>query len=66
MQLDFVKHTLLKLIFNFFDLIGIVKSNSARSALLRCNEIAKEVGLSSMTMKEINEEIYFVRKSKKS
>ena len=36
----------------------------ARKALMECNEIAEQVGLSKMTMDEINAEIKAVRDAK--
>ena len=36
----------------------------AKEALQKCNDIALEVGLSKMTLEEINEEIAAVRNAK--
>jgi hypothetical protein len=42
----------------------IEKGGDAQQALLACNEIAEQVGLSNMTLEEINIEINEVRSSK--
>lgn len=38
----------------------------AREALIKCNEIAKETGLSQLTLEDINAEINAVRNAKNS
>jgi len=48
----------------FTDLIEMISREYARKALLECNEIAGQVGLSKMTMDEINAEIKSVRDAK--
>lgn len=48
----------------FKDLVDAISRESARKALRECNEIAEKVGLSSMTLDEINAEITGVRNAK--
>ena len=48
----------------FTDLVEKISLEYARKALLECNEIAQKVGLSEMTMDEINAEIKAVRDAK--
>ncbi|RDC65647.1 hypothetical protein [Adhaeribacter pallidiroseus] len=48
----------------FSDLIEKVNLEYARKALIECNEIAQEAGLSEMTLDEINAEIKAVRDAK--
>jgi hypothetical protein len=45
-------------------LVELINLEYARKALLECNEIAEKVGLSKMTMDEINAEIKAVRDAK--
>ena len=48
----------------FTDLVELIRREYARKSLLDCNEIAKQVSLSKMTMEEINAEIRAVRDAK--
>lgn len=48
----------------FSDLQDIISTEYARNALLEANHIAEEVGLSKMTLDEINAEIRAVRNAK--
>jgi len=44
--------------------VDLISREYARKALLECNEIAKQDGLSEMTMDEINAEIKAIRDAK--
>ena len=48
----------------FSDLIEKVNLEYARNALMECNQIAQQAGLSEMTLEEINAEIKAVRDAK--
>ena len=48
----------------FSDLIEKVNLEYARKALMECNEIARQAGLSEMTLDEIDAEIKAVRDAK--
>lgn len=48
----------------FSELVQKISLEYARKALMECNAIAKEVGLSEMTLEEINAEIKAVRDAK--
>lgn len=48
----------------FTDLVEKISLEYARKALLECNEIAAKVGLSEMTLEDINAEIKAVRDAK--
>jgi nucleoside-diphosphate-sugar epimerase len=48
----------------FTDLVEMISREFARKALLECNKIAEQVGLSEMTMEEISVEIKAVRDAK--
>lgn len=48
----------------FTDLVEKISLEYARKALLECNEIAAKVGLSEMTLEDINAEIRAVRDAK--
>jgi len=63
-ETDFQKYNLGNDEVKFTDLVDIISKNYARKALLECNEIAKQEGLSKMTMDEINAEINAVRDAK--
>jgi len=63
-ETDFQKYNLGNEEVKFTDLVDIISKNYARKALLECNEIAKQEGLSKMTMDEINAEINAVRDAK--
>ncbi|MPR33146.1 hypothetical protein [Salmonirosea aquatica] len=49
---------------DFSDLVEKISLEYARQALLECNEIAQQVGLSEMSLDEINAEIQAVRDTK--
>jgi len=61
---DFQKYNLESREIKFTDLVDLISREYARKALLQCNEIAKQEGLSEMTMDEINAEIKAVRDAK--
>jgi CRISPR/Cas system CMR-associated protein Cmr3 (group 5 of RAMP superfamily) len=61
---DFQKYNLQGGEIKFTDLVDLISREYARKALLECNEIAKQEGLSEMTMDEINAEIKAVRDAK--
>ncbi|TAF63568.1 MAG: hypothetical protein EAZ55_13335 [Cytophagales bacterium] len=63
-ETDFQKYNLGSGEMKFTDLVEVIKQEYARQALLECNEIADKVGLSKMTMDEINAEIKAVRDAK--
>jgi sialic acid synthase SpsE len=48
----------------FADLVESIRREYARASLRECHAIAAEVGLSSMTLDEINAEINAVRNAK--
>lgn len=48
----------------FPEFVERINLEFARQSLLRCNEIPKEVGLSEMTLEEINAKIQLVRDTK--
>jgi hypothetical protein len=61
---DFQKYKLESREIKFTDLVDLISREYARKALLECNEIAKQEGLSEMTMDDINAEIKAVRDAK--
>ena len=63
-ETDFQRYNLGSGEIKFTDLVEVIKQEYARQALLECNEIAEKVGLSKMTMEEINAEIKAVRDAK--
>lgn len=63
-ETDFQKYNLGNGEIKFTDLLEAIHREYARKALLECNEIAERVGLSKMTMDEINAEIKAVRDAK--
>jgi hypothetical protein len=62
---DFQKYNFGSGEIKFTDLVELISREYAKKALLESNEIAEQVGLSKMTMDEINAEIKAVRDSKK-
>ncbi len=62
-ETDFQKYKL-KSEIKFTELVDLISREYARKALLECNEIAQQVGLSKMTLDEINAEIKAVRDAK--
>jgi hypothetical protein len=60
-ETDFQKYNLRNEEIKFTDLVEMISREYARKALLQCNEIAEQIGLSKMTMDEINTEIKAVR-----
>jgi hypothetical protein len=62
-ETDFQKYNLESEI-KFSDLVEMISLEYTRKALLESNEIAQKVGLSSMTMDEIDAEIKAVRDAK--
>jgi len=61
---DFQKYNFGNKEIKFTDLVDLISQEYARKALLECNEIAEQKGLSEMTMDEINAEIKAVRDAK--
>ena len=61
---DFKKYNFNKPDIKFSDLEDIINIEYAKKALLECNRIADEVGLSKMSLSEINAEIKAVRDAK--
>ena len=61
---DFQKYNFGNKEIKFTDLVDLISREYARKALLDCNEIAEQNGLSKMTMDEINNEIKSVRDAK--
>ena len=61
---DFEKYKLGEDEIKFTDLMEVISREYARQALLECNEIAKNVGISKMSLDEINEEIKAARDAK--
>jgi len=61
---DFQKYNFGNKEIKFTDLVDLISQEYARKALLECNEIAEQNGLSEMTMDEINAEIKAVRGAK--
>lgn len=61
---DFQKYNFGSKEIKFTDLVDLISREYARKALLECNEIAEQVGLSKLTMDEINAEINAVRNAK--
>ncbi len=61
---DLQKYNLESREIKFTDLVDLISREYARKALLECNEIAKQEGLSEMTIDEINAEIKAVRDAK--
>ncbi len=61
---DFEKYNFEKKDINFTDLVDLISLEYARKALLECNRIAENEGLSKMTMDEIDAEIKAVRDAK--
>ncbi|HAI77283.1 MAG TPA: hypothetical protein DCM08_13680 [Microscillaceae bacterium] len=63
-ETDFQKYNLGDEDIKFTDLVEAIHREYARQALLACNEIAEKVGLSNMSMDEINAEIKATRDAK--
>jgi CRISPR/Cas system CMR-associated protein Cmr3 (group 5 of RAMP superfamily) len=63
-ETDFQKYNLESGEIEFSDLVEVINREYARKALVECNEIAKKVGLSKMTLDDINAEIKAVRDAK--
>lgn len=64
-ETDFRKYNLeLDQEIEFSELVQKISLEYARKVLLECNEIAQEVGLSEMTLEDINAEIKAVRDAK--
>jgi len=61
---DLQKYNLKSREIKFTDLVDLISREYARKALVECNEIAKQEGLSEMTIDEINAEIKDVRDAK--
>ncbi len=63
-ETDFKKYNLGSEEIKFTDLVDLISREYARKALLECNAIAEQEGLSKMSMDEINAEIKAVRDAK--
>ncbi len=63
-ETDFQRYNLGSGEIKFTDLVAAVSREYARETLLACNKIAEQVGLSNMTIEEINAEIKAVRDAK--
>ncbi len=63
-ETDFQKYNLGNGEIKFTSLVELIKQEYARQALIECNEIAKKVGLSNLSIDEINAEIKAVRDAK--
>ena len=63
-ETDFQKYNLGGAEIKFVDLVETISREYARKAVLECNQIAEQVGLSNMTMDEIDAEINAVRNAK--
>lgn len=63
-ETDFQKYNFGSGEIKFSDLVELISREYARRALLESNEIAEQVGLSTMTLDEINAEIKAVRDAK--
>ena len=63
-ETDFQKYNLGGTEIKFVDLVEKISREYARKAVLACNQIAEQVGLSSMTIDEIDAEIKAVRNAK--
>lgn len=61
---DYQKYNLKSREIKFTDLVDLISKEYVRKALLECNEIAEQEGLSKMTLDEINAEIKAVRDAK--
>jgi hypothetical protein len=53
---DFKKYNFGNKEIKFTDLVDKIKKEYARNALIECNKIAEDEGLSKMTLEEINAE----------
>lgn len=63
-ETDFQKYNLGSVEIKFADLVDLISREYARKALLQCNEIAEQQGLSKLTLDEINVEIRDARDAK--
>jgi hypothetical protein len=63
-ETDFQKYNLEDEEINFSELVEAIRGEYAKKALLECNEIAAQVGLSTMSMEEIDAEVKAVRDAK--
>jgi hypothetical protein len=61
---DFQKFNLGSGEIKFTELVERINSEYARRALMECNELAEQIGLSKMTMEEIDAEVKAVRDAK--
>jgi len=61
---DLRKYNLKDREISFTELVDLLSREYAKKALLVCNQIAEQKGLSNMTMDEINAEIRSVRDAK--
>ena len=61
---DFQKYNFGNKEIKFTDLVDLISQEYARKALIECNEIAEQNGISKMTMDDIDAEIRAVRDAK--
>lgn len=61
---DFKKYNFGNEEIKFTDLVDLISKEYARKALIECNKIAENEGLSEMTLDEINAEINAARNAK--
>ncbi len=63
-ETDYQKYNFNKGEVKFNDLVELINQEYAKNALQQCNDIAKQVGLSALSLDEINAEIKAVRNAK--
>lgn len=63
-ETDFQKFNLGSEEIKFTELVEMISREYARKSLMECNEIAEQIGLSKMTMEEIDAEVKAVRDAK--
>ena len=61
---DILRYGFTKEPINFSDLLGRIRLELAKEALLKCQTLAEKAGISGMTLEEINAEIKAVRNAK--
>jgi hypothetical protein len=63
-EMDYIKYGLSNTSIDFKDLLNKIRIELAKEALKKCQELAGNAGLSSMSMEDINQEIKIVRDAK--
>jgi hypothetical protein len=61
---DVLKYNLMDAEISFDDFVELINREYAKEALLECNKIASDTGLSKMELDDINAEIKAVRDAK--